>query len=74
MMINGVVAVAQRREVTPLDCFFKRRFQTFCVCQEIECFDVLWFLLESRFREPLGLTRKIAKLRHDLRIDFVVAA
>src|SRR4030095_1699858 len=74
MMIDAVIAVAQRCEVTTFDSLFKRRFQSFRVREEIERLDVLWFLLEFGFGKPPRLACEIAKLSHDLRVYFVAAA
>ena len=72
-MIDGVVAVAKCGEVPAFDGFFERRFQSFCVCEEVECFNVLWFLLEFCFSQAFCFASEIAKLSHDLWIDFIVA-
>ena len=74
MMIDRIVTIAQSREVPPFNRFLKRRFQSFSVREEIERLDVLRFLFEFRFGKPARLTRQIAKLRDDLRIDLIVAA
>ena len=74
MMIDGVVAIAQCGEVAAFDGFFERCFETFGVREEVECFDVLWFLLEFCFRQAFCFACEIAKLSHDLWINFIVAA
>ena len=73
MMIDSIVAIAQGGEMAPLNSLFKRRFQSFSVGEEIERFDVLRFLFEFCFGQPFRFAREVAKLSHDLRIDFIVA-
>ena len=72
-MIDGVITVAQCREMASLDGLFERRLQSFSVGQEIQRLDVLRLLFEFCFGELFRLAREVAKLRHDLRIDLVVA-
>ena len=57
MIIDGVVTVAQCSEAPPFDSFFEPRFQSFCVCEEVECLDVFGFLLQFRFGKVFGLAR-----------------
>ena len=73
MMIDSIVAVAQGGEMAPLDSLFKRRLQSFSIGEEVERFDVLWLLFEFCFGQPFRFACEVAKLGHDLRIDFIVA-
>ncbi len=71
MTIDRVRAVFQRREVAPLNCFFKRSLQTLSGAKKIQALRVMRALLQTRLGKLPRLPRPRTKLIDDMRVNLV---